>query len=155
MNLIAIFLGVILHCISQYINNVIFPRRDVYISKQISDEHKESIYIAMNQLDLHETQNKTENHIRIEYNNFNGGGIYMDATTNIDSFEVYKTVIGINRLLDPVMFQCVVLHELGHAFGLGHNEKSQVMTPIINFTKTYCHLSIFDIINLYNIGFYE
>lgn len=160
MNIIRIFLGVILSTTCQYINIVRFPRRDVYISKQISDEHKESIYIAMDQLDLHQTQNKTENHIRIEYNNAfqgnaGGGGIYMDATTNIDSFEVYKTVIGINRLLDPVMFQCVVLHELGHAFGLGHNEKSQVMSTIINFTKSFCYLSIEDIINLYNIGFYD
>lgn len=84
-----------------------------------------------------------------------GGGIYMDATTNIDSFEVYKTIIGINRLLDSVMFQCVVLHEMGHAFGLGHNDDSQVMSPIINYTKTYCYLSIGEIIARYNIDLYD
>ena len=156
MNIIKSFILLILPCISQFINTVKFPRRDVYISKWISDEHRESIYIAMNQLDLHQTQNKTENHIRIEYNNFNGGGISMLASSHTDGyFEVYETTIGINRLLDPVMFECVVLHELGHAFGLGHNEKSQVMAPIINYTQNYCHLSIFDIINLYNIGFYD
>lgn len=130
--------------------------RPVYISKWITEEHRHSIGIAMEQLDLQETQNKTGNHIRIEYDNYNGGGIYMDASTNSNGyFEVYKSVIGINRLLDPVMFQCIALHELCHAYGLAHNEKSQVMSPIINFKKNYCYLSIIDIINLYNIGFYN
>lgn len=156
MNIITTFISLILPCISQYINTVKFPRRDVYISNWITNEHRESIYIAMEQLDLQETQNKSINHIRIEYDNYNGGGIYMKSHSHTDGyFEVYKTVIGINRLLDPIMFQCVVLHELGHAFGLGHSENSPVMEPIINFTKNYCHLSIFDIINLYNIGYYD
>lgn len=156
MKLIAIFLGIILSFTSQYINNVRFPIRPIYISNWISDEHRESIYLAMAQLDLVETQNKTENHIRIEYDNYNGGGINMLASTHTDGyFEVYETTIGINRLLDSVMFQCVVLHELGHAFGLGHNDNSQVMSTIINYTKTYCYISIVDIINLYNIGFYD
>lgn len=156
MNFFKIFISIILSATCQYINTVRFPIRPIYISNWISDEHRESIYLALQQLSLIETQNKSLNHIRIEYNNLNGGGISMKAHSHTDGyFEVYETTIGMNRLLDPVMFQCVVLHELGHAFGLGHNENSQVMSPIINYTKTYCYLSIFDIINLYNIGFYD
>lgn len=155
MNIIKSFIGVILSVTCQYINNVRFPIRPIYISRMISDEHRDSIHIAMQQLDLQQTENKTENHIRIEYDNYNGGGIYMDAHSHTDGyFEVYKTVIGINRLLDPVMFQCICLHELGHAFGLGHTD-SGVMSSVINFTENYCYLSIQDIINLYNIGFYD
>lgn len=141
---------------SQYINTVKFPKRDVYISKWITNEHRNSINIAIEQLDLIETEDKTENHIRIEYDNFNGGGISMLAHSHNDGyFEVYETVIGVNRLLDNVMFQCVILHELGHAMGLDHNENSMVMSPIINYTKNYCYLDISDIILLYNIGFYK
>ena len=156
MNIVKIFISVILSATSQYINTVKFPHRPVYISKWINEDHRESIYIAMNQLNLNETQNKTENHIRIQYDNYNGGGVSMTAHSHTDGyFEVYNTVIGINRLLDPIMFECVVLHELCHAYGLGHNENSVVMNPVINFTTNYCYLSIFDIINLYNLGFYE
>ena len=156
MNIVKIFISLILSATSQFINSVKFPHRPVYISKWISDEHKESIYNAMDQLDLIETQNKTDNHIRIEYANYNGGGISMEAHSHTDGyFEVYKSIIGINRLLDPVMFQCVVLHELLHAAGLAHNENSQVMKPIINYTESFCYLDIEDIINLYNIGFYD
>lgn len=155
LNIIKSCILLILPCISQYINTVRFPIRPIYISNWISDEHRESIHIAMEQLDLVETQNKTENHIRIEYNNYNGGGISMTAHSHTDGyFEVFETAIGINRLLDPVMFQCICLHELGHAFGLGHTD-SGVMSSVINFTENYCYLSIQDIINLYNIGFYD
>ena len=45
------FVGICLSLIgiatSQFINTVIFPYRKVYISKMISDEHRESIYNAL------------------------------------------------------------------------------------------------------------
>ena len=154
MNIIKTFLSLIGLSTCQFINNVIFPHRPVYISKLISDEHRESIHIAMDQLALKETENKTENHIRIQYDNYNGGGVLMTASSHTDGyFEVYQTVIGMNRMLDIFMFQCVVLHELCHSYGLGHTDYG-IMKPIINFTENYCHLSIFDIINLYDAGFY-
>lgn len=151
MKLIRICLSLIGLSISQYINTVKFPNRPVYISKSITDEHKESIYFSMDQLFLKETENKTDNYIRIEYANFNGGGTTMEAYSHTDGyFEVYETVIGINRMLDPVMFQCVALHELGHAMGLGHTETG-IMSPIINFTRNNCFLDITNIINLWRI----
>lgn len=150
MNIIAIFTALIGIATSQFINRVIFPQREVYISKWISDEHRNSIYNAMYQFDLQETKNKTGNYIRIEYSNYNGGGTSMVAHSHTDGyFEVYETVIGINRLLDPIMFQCVCLHELGHAMGLGHT-KTGIMTPIINYTQNYCYLDIGTYINLFN-----
>ena len=154
LNIITTFISLVLPCTCQYINTVIFPRRPIYISKLINDEHRESIYIAMEQLNLQETQNKTENHIRIEYAHYNGVNMLASSHTN-GYFEVYETIIGMNRLLDSVMFQCVILHELCHSFGLGHNENSRIMNPIINYTVSYCYLSIGDIISLYNIGFYD
>lgn len=152
MNILKIFLSLIGLSISQYINTVKFPNRPVYISKSITDEHREGIYFSMDQLFLKETENKTDNYIRIEYANFNGGGTTMDAYSHTDGyFEVYNTIIGINRMLDPIMFQCVCLHELGHAMGLGHTETG-VMKSIINFTTEYCFLDINNIINLWRIS---
>ncbi len=130
---------------------MIFPQRDVYISKWISDDHRESIYNAMSQFDLTETLNKTGNYIRIQYDGYNGGGTSMVAHSHTDGyFEVYETVIGINRLLDPVMFQCVCLHEIGHAMGLGHT-RTGIMAAIINYTQNYCYLDIETYINLFNV----
>ena len=139
--------------ISQYINTVKFPIRPVYISKSITPEHKESIYFSMDQLFLKETENKSsDNHIRIEYANFNGGGTTMEAYSHTDGyFEVYETVIGINRMLDPIMFQCIALHELGHSLALGHT-KTGVMAPIINYTTEYCFLDINNYIHLWKIS---
>ena len=151
MNILKTCLSLIIVATSKYINTVVFPHRDVYISKWISDDHRESIYSAMSQFDLTETLNKTDNYIRIEYDRFNGGGTSMVAYSHTDGyFEVYETVIGINRLLDPVMFQCVCLHELGHAAGLGHT-RAGIMTPIINYTQNYCYLDIETYINLFNV----
>ena len=148
MNIIKIFLSLIGISISQYLK-INWERRPVYISKMISDNHKECIFNAMNQLGLEQTENKEENHIRIEYANYNGGGIEMMAQTDFDAFYIYHTVIGINRLLNDVSFQCIVLHELSHACGLSHNENSNVMKPILNNTKNYCHLSYFEHILLW------
>lgn len=152
MNIINIFLSLFICNYGQFINNVIFPIRPVYISSLIDGDHRNSIHISMNQLNLIETKNKSENHIRIQYNNYNGGGTSMNAYSHTDGyFEVYETIIGVNRLLDSVMFQCIVLHELGHAMGLGHT-KYGVMAPVINYTQNYCMLSYIDYINLYNIN---
>ncbi len=106
----------------------------------INDNHKEGILNAMSQLGLEETENKAENHIRVEYDNYNGGGIEMVSATDFDAFYIYHTVIGINRLLDDVSFQCIMLHELCHACGLNHREEG-IMQPILNNTKNYCSLS--------------
>jgi len=103
----------------------------------------------MTQLGLDETKNSDENHIRIEYDNYNGGGIQMLAATDYDGFYIYETTIGINRLLDDVMFQCVVLHELAHSLSLAHDETSNVMNPIINNTKNYCSLNYIEHILLW------
>jgi Zn-dependent peptidase ImmA (M78 family) len=106
----------------------------------------------MDQLFLKETENKTINHIRLEYQNYNGGGTVMLAQTQTGGyFEVYETVIGINRMLDSVMFQCVVLHELGHALGLGHTETG-IMKSIINFTTENCFFNIENYINLWKLN---
>lgn len=140
MNIVKIFLSIIHLSISQFIE-IVWERRPVYISKLITDEHRDAIYNAMSQLGLEETEDKSENHIRIEYDNYNGGGIEMLAGTDYDGFYIYKTVIGVNRLLDVNSFQCVILHELGHSLSLAHNENSMVMKTILNNTKNYCHLS--------------
>jgi hypothetical protein len=105
----------------------------------------------MSQFDLTETVNKTDNYIRIEYDGYNGGGTSMVAYSHADGyFKVYDTTIGINRLLDSVMFQCICLHELGHAMGLAHTIEG-VMRPIVNYTQNYCYLSDSDYVNLFNV----
>jgi hypothetical protein len=151
MKLIGTFIAIIAVTTSQFINTVVFPQRDVYISKMISDDHRESIYSAMSQFDLTETLNKTGNYIRVEYDRYNGGGTSMVAHSHTDGyFEVYETVIGFNRLLNPTMAQCIVLHEIGHAMGLSHMSEG-VMRPIIDYTQNYCYLSDSDYINLFNV----
>jgi hypothetical protein len=142
MNILKIFTAIIISTISQYLE-IKWHRRPVYISKLITDNHKEDILNAMNQLGLEETENKKENHIRVEYSNFNGGGIEMVAATDYDGFYIYETIIGINRLLNSNSFQCVALHELSHSLSLAHQEEG-IMRPIINTTDHYCHLSYVD-----------
>ena len=142
MNIIKIFTAIIGLATCQYLN-LIWRRRPVYISKLITDNHKEGILNAMNQLGLEETEDKSENHIRVEYSNFNGGGIEMVAATDYDGFYIYETIIGINRLLNSNSFQCVALHELSHSLSLAHQEEG-IMRPIINTTDHYCHLSYVD-----------
>jgi len=147
LKLISTFIAIIGFATSQFIE-IQWSRRPVYISKWITDEHKEGIYNAMTQLGLDETENKTENHIRIEYERYNGGGIEMLAATDYDGFYIYETVIGINRLLNKYTFQCISLHELCHSLGLAHRDGG-VMNPIINITENYCYLDIQDYINLW------
>ena len=142
MNIIKIFTAIIGLATCQYLN-LIWRRRPVYISKLITDNHKEGILNAMNQLGLEETEDKSENHIRVEYDNYNGGGCEMLAGTDFDGFYIYETIIGINRLLNSNSFQCVALHELSHSLSLAHQEEG-IMRPIINTTDHYCHLSYVD-----------
>jgi hypothetical protein len=139
MNILKIFTAIIISTTSQYLE-IKWERRPVYISKLINENHKEGILNAMEQLGLEETEDKSENHIRVEYDNYNGGGCEMFAGTDFDGFYIYKTVIGVNRLLDSNSFQCIALHELAHSVGLAHREEG-VMRPILNSTKNYCSLS--------------
>ena len=148
MNIIKICLNLIGIITCQYLE-IKWERRPVYISNMINDNHKEGILNAMSQLGLEETENKAENHIRVEYANYNGGGIEMVAGTDFDAFYIYNTVIGINRLLNDVSFQCIALHELSHSLSLSHNENSNVMKPVLNDTKQYCHLSYIEHILLW------
>ena len=138
-NILKIFTAIIHLATCQYLN-LIWRRRPVYISKMISNDHRDGILNAMEQLGLEETEDKSENHIRVEYDNYNGGGCEMLAGTDFDGFYIYKTVIGVNRLLDSNSFQCIALHELAHSVGLAHREEG-VMRPILNSTKNYCSLS--------------
>ena len=142
MNIIKIFTAIIISATCQFLE-LKWEKRPVYISKMINDNHKEGIYNAMTQLGLDETENKDENHIRVEYDNYNGGGIQMLASTDYDGFYIYETVIGVNRLLDDNAFQCCILHELCHALSLSHRDEG-IMRPTINNTKHYCHLSYID-----------
>jgi predicted Zn-dependent protease len=147
MKLVALCTAMIGFSISRFIE-INWEKRPVYISKLIGDEHMESIYDAMSQLGLVETEDKSINHIRIEYAQVNGGKIEMLASTNSDGFYIYDTVIGMNRLLDEVMFQCVVLHELCHALGLAHTEDG-VMAAVIQQTDEKCFISFDNMVNLY------
>ena len=142
MNILKTCLSLIIVATSQYLE-INWRRRLVYISKLIHDGHRDGILNAMTQLGLDETENKEENHIRVEYDNYNGGGIQMLASTDYDGFYIYETVIGVNRLLDDNAFQCIILHELCHACGLSHREEG-IMQPILNSTKNYCSLDFTD-----------
>ena len=139
MNILKTFISLIGICTSQYLK-INWEKRPVYISKLINDGHRDGILNAMNQLGLEETENKKENHIRVEYDIYNGGGIEMVAATDYDGFYIYETIIGINRLLNENSFQCCILHELCHAHGLAHRDEG-IMKPIINTTDHYCSLS--------------
>lgn len=142
--------SIFLTCVSSQYLEIKWQRRPVYVSKSISSEHKEGILHAMQQVGLEETEDKEVNHIRVEYDRFNGGGIQMFAATDLDGFYVYSTTIGINRLLDKNSFQCIALHELGHSLGLGHNPNSLVMSPVLNNSKNYCSLSYVEHIMLWS-----
>lgn len=141
---------------ARYINTVVFDYRPVYISKTITNsDHLEAIKNAMGNFGIIETQNKSQNHIRIQYERLNGGGIWMTAHSHTDGyFYVTETVIGINRLVDRNTFQCLVLHEFGHSFGLGHSERG-IMRASLQPQNQFCNLEIEDLIALYDIGFFN
>ena len=136
-----------------------FGIRPIYISKHISQEHIDSIHYAMGEYNKYsrlwdddlftETYNKSENHIRIEYASYNGCS--MTAVSRTEGFfQVTETTIGFQQSLDSIMTQCIVLHELGHALGLGHssNETDSIMHEILFNQEEMCTLKKIDIINI-------
>ena len=67
-------------------------------------------------------------------------------------FQVSETTIGFHSSLDPVMAQCIILHELGHSLGLGHvsNETDSIMHEVLFLRDEMCTLKKIDIINIAN-----
>lgn len=148
---------------AQYVNRVVMPVRPVYISKLISQEHVYAIHGAMSEYNrysvlwdgalLVETTDKNENHIRIEYADFNGCS--MNAVSMSDGhFQVSDTTIGFQQHLDPIMTQCIVLHEIGHSLGLGHmsNGTNSVMRKTIALQEYTCTLKEIDLLQLHHIN---
>ena len=143
------------------IGTVNFPVRPIYISKHISQDHVESIHWAMSEYNRYatlwndelftETDDKNENHIRIEYASYNGCSM-SSVSMSEGFFQVSETIIGFQQSLDSVMTQCIVLHELGHALGLGHtsNETDSIMHEILFPRQEMCTLKKTDIINIAN-----
>ena len=148
---------------SQLLNTVRLPIRPIYISKQIEQAHTDAIHWAMSEYNRYatlwdgnmffEVQDKNINHIRIQYEEYNGCS--MSAVSMSEGyFLVSETVICFQRELDPIMTQCVILHELGHALGLGHtdNATTSIMHQILPL-QSYdaCTLKKRDLINLFDI----
>ena len=151
-NLLSVF--------SQFINIVKFPVRSFYISKLISNNHREGIYDAINEYnsntslwdELIETNYKNQNHIRIQYSRGNNGIKMLAGSQSNGDFEVYNTIIEFSSLLNKKLTKCVILHEIGHAFGLSHNEKKDsIMNSVFNHDREICEFSLDDILNLYEI----
>lgn len=149
---------------SQFINIVILPVRPIYISKQITSDHVFAIYDALHEYNRYSTliwngdelftvtEDKTLNHIRIEYASYNGCS--MSAQSMSDGyFMVSETLIGFQKELDYSMTQCIILHELGHALGLSHNNLTgSIMSEIISQQSYTCTLKQKDLIHLYKIN---
>ena len=146
---------------SQFIGTVNFPVRPIYISKHISQDHVESIHWAMSEFNRYatlwndelfsETIDKHENHIRIEYSDYNG--VSMNAVSRSDGFfQVSETTIGIQSSLDPIMAQCILLHEIAHSLGLNHtsSDSDSIMHEILFPQEEMCTLRKRDIINIAN-----
>ena len=111
---------------------LIYPRRDVYISSLIQPEQIDYIQNSIAKMNLSRTYDKTENHIRVEYKNDIIANTKMSATLySIGSFIVENTIISFNPNIYENVLGCVILHEMGHAVGLGHNN---ITGSIMNFT---------------------
>jgi predicted Zn-dependent protease len=153
---------------AQLINTVKFGFRPIYISKLIDPEHVEAIHMAMYEYNryavlwddqlLTETEDKNQNHIRIEYQD-SYNGCSMSATSMTEGyFQVNETTIGFQQFLSKIMTQCIILHELGHALGLGHtsNETNSIMhTTLSSLQSHVCALQKMDLINLYHGNYYS
>ena len=112
--------------------SLIYPRRDVYISSLIQPEQIDYIQNSIAKMNLSRTYDKTENHIRVEYKNDIIANTKMSATLySIGSFIVENTIISFNPNIYENVLGCVILHEMGHAVGLGHNN---ITGSIMNFT---------------------
>ena len=141
---------------TQFINTVRLPFRPIYISKHIQPEHVNAIHNAVNEYNKYtwlwedefvETTDKSTNHIRIQYDTYNGCS--MSAVTASEGyFQVTDTTITFEPMLDPIMTQCVILHELGHSLGL-RNDTTSIMQPTIQLRNDQCTLEINDIVHLY------
>ena len=112
--------------------SLIYPRRDVYISSLIQPEQIDYIQNSIAKMNLSRTYDKTENHIRVEYKNDIIANTRMAATLySIGSFIVENTIISFNPNIYENVLGCVILHELGHSVGLGHNN---ITGSIMNYT---------------------
>jgi hypothetical protein len=112
--------------------DLIYPQRGVYISSLIQPEQILYIQNSINKMNLTRTYFKESNHIRIQYDNDIIANTKMSATLyQIGSFVVENTVISFNPNIYENVLGCVMLHELGHSVGLGHNN---IMGSIMNFT---------------------
>ena len=111
---------------------LIYPIRNVYISSLIQSEQILYIQNSIAKMNLSRTYDKSENHIRIQYDNSIIGNTAMTATLySIGSFVVEETTISFNPNLYDEVLGCVILHELGHSLGLYHNN---ISSSIMNFS---------------------
>ena len=111
---------------------LIYPQRGVYISSLIQPEQIFYIQNSIAKFNLTRTYDKNSNHIRIQYDNNIIANTKMSATLyQIGSFIVENTIISFNPNIYENVLGCVILHELGHAVGLGHNN---ITGSIMNFT---------------------
>lgn len=115
-----------------YTIDLIYPRRNVYISSLIQPEQIDYIQNSIAKMNLSRTYDKTENHIRVEYKNDIIANTRMAATLySIGSFIVENTIISFNPNIYENVLGCVILHELGHSVGLSHNN---ITGSIMNYT---------------------
>jgi hypothetical protein len=114
--------------------SLIYPQRSVYISSLIQPEQIDYIQNSIAKMNLTRTYDKFKypNIIRIQYDDSIIANTKMSATLySIGSFVVENTIISFNPNIYENVLGCVMLHELGHSVGLGHNN---IMGSIMNFT---------------------
>ena len=127
INFLKIIIGYTFNTIS-----TTYPIREVYISSLIQQKQVYYIEKSIEKMNLHRTYDKNLNHIRIQYDNNIIGNTAMTATLyQIGSFVIENTIISFNPNLTDDILGCVILHELGHSVGLGHNN---ITGSIMNYT---------------------
>ena len=111
---------------------LVFLPRPVYISSQIQPDQVYYIEKSINKMNLSRIYDKTENSIRIQYKNDIIANTQMSGLVySIGDFIIDETIISFNPNLYNEVLGCVILHELGHAIGLFHNN---VSGSIMNWT---------------------